>query len=65
MIRLRDLYLLFNFTDSMQYLGDITRLCVDLECINTILFIHGTLRLKIHTHTLIKSSVDKTGEKAC
>ena len=50
MIRLRDLYLLFNFTDSMQYLGDITRLCVDLECINTILFIHGTLSLKIHTH---------------
>ena len=30
-------------TDSIQYLGDFTRLCVDLECINTIaLFIHGT-----------------------
>ena len=63
MIRLCDYYLLFYFTDSMQYLGDITRICVDLECINTILFIHGTLSLKIHT--LIKSSVDKTGEKAC
>ena len=48
----------------MQYLGDNTRLCVDLECINTILFIHGTFSLK-YTHTLIKSSVDKTGEKAC
>ena len=49
MVRLRDYYLLFYFTDSMQYLGDITRLCVDLECINTILFIHGTLSLK-NTH---------------
>ena len=50
MIRLRDYYFIYYFTDSMLYLGDNTGLCVDLECINTILFIHGTLGLKVHTH---------------